>query len=141
MLDLLSEKDLAYYAGFFDGEGSICIVKKTKGQYVLEVTVTNTYYWILESYALAFGGSVGTHRTREFGRKPCWRWAAAANIAHRFLSLVLPYLEVKKYQAEIAIQFQEARIKKRTRSRRLTDAELALQEVQRILVQEGGHGV
>jgi len=57
--------------------------------------------------------------------------------AAEFLKLILPYLQLKRPQAEIAIKFQ-AGVGKSTRI--LTDEQLAVREAQKILLQEMKRG-
>ena len=113
--------DIAYLAGFIDGEGSISICKTNSSnsiyktpRYVLEVTVTNTYKPIIDMFQELFAGS-WTRRRHE--KHPVWkqsyciRWASIK--AKEILELVYPHLIVKKEQAEVAIEFQSTKTKNR----------------------------
>lgn len=127
---------LAYTAGIMDGEGSIYIRKTTRGHQSseLSVFVTNTEEWICQWLKFQYGGSVHIMNPT---RKPNWkigyRWWLSSNKAVEFLKMVLPYLNLKRPQAELAIKFQE--IKQRRGTRNLTKAESVLAEADRILMQ------
>lgn len=103
----MSNLDLAWLAGFFDGEGCVFIDRPDrKHRQTLRVQVTNTIPSSLLGFESRWGGKL---RTRSNGerRKPIWIWAAYAGDAQRCLIDLLPYLRVKAAQAEIGIRFQE----------------------------------
>lgn len=126
----MDELKVAYAAGLMDGEGSV-IIHKSKRSYWLQTRITNTDRGLLEFMKRNFGGFIakqgaagpnsGPRRTKE-----CWYWAITTNQAAAFLVEVIPYLIVKKPQAEIAIEFQD-RIHK-ANGIRLTDEELKIRE-------------
>lgn len=123
--------DIAYMAGFFDGEGSISIMRRAKGKpYWLRVQLGQANKWILQLIQFQFGGSLFHNRPRE-NRREAWQWSASANIAMGFLKCILPYLKLKKGEAEIAIHFQEGKI---PRHEVLTEGEQAVEEAQRIML-------
>lgn len=134
----MKKTDLAYLAGFFDGEGCIQLRRKTKCQsLVLRVTIGQPNRWILECYRMAFGGSVRPQKLpKEFPKaKPQSLWAAADNIALEFLKVISPYLTLKQGEAKIAIQFQETKaLRRRNGRRKLTEEQLAIEAAQRLLV-------
>lgn len=108
---------LAYVAGIIDGEGSISLAqhKRKDGRrthWELIVAVCNTKFWLIEFLHFQFGGYID-ERT-QYGinyanAKKSWRWTMCASKAGDFLKLVLPYLQLKKPQAELAIAFQDRR--------------------------------
>lgn len=100
--------DLAYIAGFVDGEGSVTIVN-THGQLALRVCVVQTDKDVLEwiRAVLDCGGSISTRsRKGSLGKKTLYvlQWGGAS--AGRVLEQVLPYLRVKRGKAEVGLQFQ-----------------------------------
>lgn len=106
-----SETDLAWSAGFVDGEGCIALCKhaqKIKGVeyrcFVLRLSVTNTDLRCLERLKSMFGGSINqaNHKGREH-HKPCWTWYCTSAKAERALIALLPFLFSKKEQAELGI--------------------------------------
>jgi hypothetical protein len=125
-----TELDLAYLAGFFDGEGSISILKRKKGEWnvshFLRVSVGQkdgaTLDWIKEK----FGGNVYL-----VSRDGSYLWAVTDKNAYVFLKKIQSYLQYKKPQADLGIRFYEERILGATRRNRkipLSEEELALRE-------------
>jgi len=135
---------LAYFAGFFDGEGCILIEKpiykrkngKESPNYTLVVKTDNTNEWILQRLRMCFGGSVYLHHPvgEALNVRPIWVWVVRAKCAGKFLKAIVPYLILKKPEAEIAIAFQELKTTKWFVH--LSDKEKAIQEAQRIMLQK-----
>ncbi len=97
--------DLAYVAGFFDGEGNIDIAHNhgngngKREQYTLSIKVTQKEPHALEPL-LEFGGSFYNPRPGYY------QWHIHGAKAAKFLELILPYLRAKTGQAEAALRFQ-----------------------------------
>ena len=114
----IRETDACYLAGFFDGEGCVQIQgKQGIGRtYQLTIEIVNTYEPVIRWIGEIAGGSVehihrkvdirptisGTHR-----RAILWRWRASSEHAASVLRAMLPYLKVKRDEAELGIRFQE----------------------------------
>ena len=105
------DTDLAWAAGFIDGEGCIALrrqVGRQKGVaytcYALRLSVTNTDLRCLERLKSMFAGSINraTHSYRP-QNKPCWAWFCSSANAERALVALLPYLVSKKEQAELGL--------------------------------------
>lgn len=108
----MNEIDLAYMAGFFDGEGCITINKmKPKGNgnrnyvYRIYCLMVSNDKAILTWMQQIVGGSIST--TQKVGYRPNWRWCITDNKALAFLKQICPYLQIKKQEAELAIAYQE----------------------------------
>lgn len=131
----MKETDLAYTAGIMDGEGSIGIArhksKSCKRGYTLElcVQVTSSDEWLCTWLKFAFGSSL-SHSVNNAGN-PMWHWILGARKASDFLKLILPYLKLKRPQAELAILFQD---NKRYGGHK-TEKQWAVEEAQRIVLQ------
>lgn len=130
----MKRTDLAYAAGIIDGEGCIGLYTNSRKaalpSYQMSVRVRTTDGWLCQWLALSFGG--GTFFDEHIGnRKDQWVWFLTGNKALPFLELVLPYLRLKKPEAELAIHFQSVR---KGRGRAMNDGERALAEAQRILM-------
>ena len=129
--------DLAYFAGFFDGEGTILIDKYPK-HYQLRVQVSQANRWILERYRMAFGGTIYEPYRNSLTSKQrnrFWIWQAKSRVALEFLQDIYPYLTLKQAEAKVAIEFQKTRSARYAQRRnKQTEVELAIQEAQRILV-------
>lgn len=100
--------DLAYAAGIIDGEG--CIVGKRgtsrfRGQYTYNVSILvgMTDFEAVDWLFTTFGGYIYTYQYSN--RRPIRRWGKDGAACQEFLKLVLPYLKVKRDQAQAAIDF------------------------------------
>ena len=135
MVDGLKGKaKLAYTAGILDGEGTVFLERRVtrKGDYrnyVLTVVISNTNEWLIKWLEFNYGGNVSSYQQKHPNRLLSWRWRIQATKAMEFLRLVLPYLILKRPQAEIAIQFQLNRS-----HRHRTDEEKAVDEAQKLLI-------
>ena len=126
---------LAYAAGIVDGEGCISIYSKSirNGQYKgilknyhLTVVVTQKDGKLVDWLFGNFGGSVSLHKKWERLDEKCWmhEWTLNYQNASRFLKQILPFLIIKKKQAEIAIRFQD----RLGYGKKLSEHELELRE-------------
>lgn len=116
-----------WIAGFFDGEGCISI-QSDKG---LRVIFINTRRDVLLAVSEGFGG-VGKLKVKkripgERGTRPCYQWITWGREAQRVLETLLPYLVIKKSEAEVALEFQSLivqRLPGQTRGPRAVTAEV-----------------
>ena len=104
--------NLAYAGGLFDGEGIICIAKvrtnKNKGglYFGLRIELSNTNEQVVRWIQCYFGGSVYERYADIDTRRTLWAWHIRGQMALGFLKIIIPYLRIKKQQAELAIEFQ-----------------------------------
>jgi len=123
---------LSYLAGFFDGEGSISILRRKKGNWnvshFVRVSIGQkdgaTLDWVKDN----FGGNVYLVK-----RDSSFIWAISDYKGYEFLKILTPFLRYKKPQAELAIKFYEERIMDSRRMTKhkhtsITQKELALRE-------------
>ncbi len=108
----MKKTDCAYYAGIFDGEGTIgmyAIGKKTLNQrrtYCLRVQVVSTDEWIIQSLKFAFGGNIFIEARKNNPRwATAYRWFLQKRRTIGFLETILPYLRLKRPQAELALKY------------------------------------
>ena len=108
---MISENELAYFAGLFDGEGCVLIYKRktliengVTVPYQMRVVVTNTHQGVIEDLKRTFRGSIYAYKPT--GGRPAWKWTAQCKAGSEFLKLVYPYLRIKKEQADVALEFQ-----------------------------------
>lgn len=99
--------ELAYLAGFFDGEGCIRIKKaynRSKACWIT-VQISNADRLVLERYEKLFGGSVFTrgHSTNF----QMYMYESSSTEAVDFLKSMIGYLRGKRKQAEYALWFAE----------------------------------
>jgi len=102
----VTETDLAYIAGLFDGEGSISTVfsNNKKNHLYLTICITNTDREILEWIKDILGGSIGIHH-RPRGYRTCYRWVINHRLAiGRIMNALYPYLRIKKKQTELLLK-------------------------------------
>ena len=110
----MKKTDLAYAAGLFDGEGCITITKqyykKADGSksyfHVLRLTVGMTDDWPIQWLADHLAGNISPHKPTNKKYRMQWRWEARGRQAERALRLMMPWLKVKKKQAEFALLFR-----------------------------------
>jgi len=94
------EIDLAYIAGYFDGEGNIKHdSSQQKSGTSWGVSITNTVPDVIYKLESMFGGRVRVienggykFKLRPWKFKTLYRWVAYGADARRFLILILPYL-------------------------------------------------
>ncbi len=141
---------LAYIAGIVDGEGYIGI--KTNGwgkngrpRYVIRVGVGNSDISLIQLLQVEFGGSVyggNRHLTRTDGSpyRPFWKWELCSRKAASFIESILPYLRIKKPQAELALKFQSRKVPGHWKR-----GNTVVEEAERLVMakwnREGGHNV
>jgi hypothetical protein len=109
----IPQEELAYAAGFFDGEGSIGVYSYRKdqtnnggGKYgSMSISISQRKRETLDWLVDRFGGSVylnGTHKPN-----PIYQWRLNAKQGADFLRAILPWLRDKRDQAELALKFAE----------------------------------
>jgi len=104
-----------YIAGFFDGEGWICITrhlpyKKYKQKnlvYHLRIGIENTDLDVLKKIQKRYKGNIYTRKKRRaLNRKITHLWYLNGNNASDFLLDIKEFLIIKKKQANLAIKYQ-----------------------------------
>ena len=135
-MNTLTEIQKAYIAGFVDGEGSISLLKRKNiechtWQYCfrIQINVTNTFKAVLdEMQAITGVGKVYLHSRGTEKNRTCYRWQVRGLKARSLLWEIIPYLRVKKHQAEIALNFPYYEgIKKRTKGEYVEQIRMFLQ--------------
>jgi len=114
-----SPTDVAWAAGFFDGEGTIAIAERTlrggrrhdQGEprfrsYQLLLRLPQTSTPALDRLVGLFGGRYHSAKISPLGRRPIWEWYVLAGKAANALTLMLPFLTVKHEEALLALQFR-----------------------------------
>ncbi len=113
-----TEKDLVYFAGFFDGEGSIGIYKDNRNDsYSSAFFVTNTNIEVLKWIKNRFGGIILFHgekgRVIGYGSKgvihkstkDSYRWKLDVHNVKSLLPDLIPHLMVKKQEAITMLEY------------------------------------
>lgn len=108
---LLRLLDVAWAAGFVDGEGCVSVTKSSrKGQplpyYRADLIVANTVKEPLDKLALIFGGRVVVTRPSIGNRQLTYGWkTTGTSHTARVLQELLPWLTVKRAQAALVLEF------------------------------------
>lgn len=118
----MEAEKLAYIAGIVDGEGSIMIMRQASKSFMKQRAKSGCFHphfhpcirvGMCEKVALDFIvettkiGHVHTEKAYHH-RRPMFRWMARSRLdCLQFLKLIMPYLKVKKKQAELCIKFME----------------------------------
>lgn len=109
-LESISREDLIYFAGFFDGEGTIGIylgasrASYKSPRHQLSIGITNTNLDVMLWIGRRFRGTLSERKVAA-GCKRAWAWNARSRYAAAILAAVEPFLIVKREEAVLAIQF------------------------------------
>lgn len=113
----LSVADAAYIAGFFDGEGSVCVAITTTStrangkkypKALVTATVGQTDLRVLTWIKSLAGGTIHLQKQNQnAGRLPCWVLVWAGYALDNILPQLMPYLKVKRERAEIALEMRK----------------------------------
>lgn len=113
-MNILTEAQKAYIAGFIDGEGTISISKtgyvSSGGEqnYTTLLRIGNTDKEVLEKIrdwtGLGYVKPFLTSWSQRPNNKPLWRWQIAANQMRELLPEIIPYLQIKRRVAELALE-------------------------------------
>jgi hypothetical protein len=135
----LTNEELGYIAGFFDGEGSVTIHENFRPSprgkspnHTLQVSIGNTDPRVLAWLHKYFGGSLTIRPSLKPNHREVTQWILRSNGAAAFLSAVLPFLRMKIEQAKIGISFQSE--KGRYRRDQLSQDEIAFRESKRVAI-------
>ncbi len=100
------DPELAYLAGFFDGEGCVTVGRgKSPGVMSLFIKVGQVNPAPLERFRQRFGGAI--HPLSRYGnQRQAYQWTLSTKKAQAALEQLLPYLQVKQDEARMAIALQ-----------------------------------
>lgn len=103
----LSQVEIAYFAGLFDGEGCIGAGKNQWENIHIRLAVKMTDESVIRLLHEKFGGHFySIPEDRLTNRKARYVWCLyACDCVLGVLDLMLPYLRVKREQAELAVSF------------------------------------
>jgi hypothetical protein len=105
--------EVAYTAGFFDGEGCVSIARylqRGRPYHTLAIIFTNTDLRVLEWLRQRWGGSISKPTMPSHPRhRPTRHLRFSAGRARPLLLAMHPYLIIKKSQVEIALEFIESK--------------------------------
>ena len=106
------DTELAYIAGFLDGEGCITLVPRKKrgvhNGYFSRVFISNTNESILRWVEFKLGGYVNVRKhTNPHKHKRGYQWYISEALCESFLLLVRPYLRIKGEQADLLLEYRK----------------------------------
>lgn len=103
--------EVAYFAGLFDGDGSVAMYfsRARPKQPNDQIHITNIDVRVLIRARDLFGGRIVPHAPSRMSRQATWRWYVCGLRAERFLRAVLPHLKIKKAQAEVYLSTRSLR--------------------------------
>jgi len=100
-----------YLAGLFDGEGSISIQTPdpTHNFWRADVSISGTKGDAFNALYTEAGclGSLRVQKRKNPKHKPLWTWSMRNSVGEWFLWQILPWLRIRRAQAEIYLQLRE----------------------------------
>lgn len=102
--------DTVYYAGFFDGEGTVHLRqnKAPNGKVypVLHVNIGQSDRRVLDYLQAIWGGNIYVYKPAEHRKmtKEFFQWSIVGTRAHKFILQVRPYLKVRDLVADEALR-------------------------------------
>ena len=105
------DKDLAYIAGFLDGEGTICITHAAHNRLQASIAIYNnhkqTLDWINEKLCLCKTVDIrkGSCNSRNHNHICYHIYSRKKEKIREVLEMLYPYLHTKKKQAELVLSF------------------------------------
>ena len=94
--------DWRWLAAVIDGEGHISMVERQNGQLARRLAITNCHLPLLVRVAELAGGKIHVHRP--VGKtKQTFQWYCYGTQMTQVIQHVLPYLIVKRQEAELAV--------------------------------------
>lgn len=107
---------LAYCAGVIDSDGCIGIKRNTysmrvvgdstQATYSARITVRQVTPEAVSVLSETFGGSVRPRKAQATGRRSLYEWTVRDRVAEQALRALLPYLRIKKAQAENCLELR-----------------------------------
>ena len=101
--------EIAWAAGFFDGEGYVNVQKRSHPKYTgyyLRIGINHVAIEPLLEMKRLFGGTVVKSDNVIGNRKPRHRWVTSTSNAADTLKQMLPFMHNKNKVAAIALDFQ-----------------------------------
>ena len=101
--------ELAYLAGMIDADGCVFLgVQKSNRSFELQVCVAQADEEVPEWIYNRFGGQIYLRQPSKasYGQNPQFAWTITGRKAIRLLKKILPYMVLKKPQAELAIEYE-----------------------------------
>ena len=91
-----SQLDVAWVAGFFEGEGNMLV--PTQKNRTARCDITQKDRWVLEKVQNLFGGQIVSHYNKQYPATTYYRWQCFGPNARAFLSLIYPFLSPRRQE-------------------------------------------
>jgi hypothetical protein len=106
------EGDVAYLAGLIDGEGHITVArafdrKSVNVSHSIRVVVTNTNKPIIDWLSEMSHTAPVVKKGAKANWKDAWNWQVTGRNAETLLRAVLPWLRIKRQQAELCLELRD----------------------------------
>ena len=102
--DLPGREDIQYWAALLDGEGTVTVFIQGDEYIRPKVGISSSTLPVLEEFMSIFGGCIVTKKRYNLKHKPAYTaWLDGKKNCEPFLRQVLPYLKIKKAQAELVL--------------------------------------
>lgn len=99
----MTDVEASYLAALVDGEGTITVYVKTVGQVWVRIGMTATEF--IRRLCDKWGGGFYNYERKGFKCKRCAHWyISKQDGVYVFLQKIMPYLEVKRPQVELALR-------------------------------------
>lgn len=104
----MTDIQIAYFAGLFDGEGCVMVIRSVgsggvKGHRIV-ITVSNTNAAPIDALANAWGGWVLNHKARNPKHSDYKEWSLRGRAAVPFLTAIRPHCLIKGPQIDLALR-------------------------------------
>jgi hypothetical protein len=116
------DTDIAWAAGFLDGEGHFGARFRSGGRTSLgvELTASQTHKAPIDKLVEIFGGAVHEVSKKTTTGRTTWQWTIASGKRLReVLPLLIPYLTTKKQEAEILLELSNTFLTSRSHGGRM----------------------
>jgi hypothetical protein len=97
-----SKEQLAYAAGFFDGEGTVSFNISGSGGGVISASIENTNKEVIEYLKHEFGGTIFFTCHDNIKWKNTYSWSVSGQTCIDFLQNIKPWVIIKKEQINLA---------------------------------------
>jgi hypothetical protein len=125
---MLLTETLIYLAGYFDGEGSVCMQISNKNYRCpsLKICVFSGDKEVVELFGATFGGNVHQVKPRGNDKRQVYSWTACGSKAQAILKQLLPFLIAKKKPAEMVMGLSFITVRNGKRPHTLDSVEVVI---------------
>lgn len=102
-----TDSELAYLAGIIDGEGCLSLNRSARNRFTTQLYIGSTDPRLVHWLYPRFGGTVALRPSPlPLRHKPLWRWLIGGADLEALLTATLPYLVIKREQANLILEFR-----------------------------------